>query len=73
MQKLGATNKMPVVLTLLGALTILTGILMVVDYTDGFTNDWMGSPTGIVISIGGTLAIIAFCIGMFYNKPKMMP
>src|ERR1041384_7050969 len=60
MQQLSQTNKMPIVMTTAGTLTILAGILLIERISGGFTAEWFGTPHGIVISIGATFAIIAW-------------
>jgi uncharacterized membrane protein len=69
MQQLSVTNKMPLIMTLAGSFTVIGGILLIERLSNGFTAEWFGTPHGIVLSIGGTLALIAFLIGMFVNRP----
>jgi len=71
MQQLSQTNKMPVVMTLAGTFTVVGGILLIERLSGGFTAGWFGTQHGIVISIGATFAIIAYCIGLFVNKPTV--
>jgi uncharacterized membrane protein len=71
MQQLSVTNKMPLVMTIAGTLTVLGGILLIERLSGGFTAAWFGTPHGIVISSGATCGIIAYCIGLFVNKPTV--
>jgi uncharacterized membrane protein len=71
MQQLSVTNKMPVVMTIAGTLTVLGGILLIREISGGFQSSWFGTPHGIVISIGGTCGIIAYLIGLLVNKPTV--
>jgi len=71
MQQLSVTNKMPLVMTIAGTLTVLGGILLIERLSGGFTGAWFGTPHGIVISTGATCGIIAYCIGLFVNKPTV--
>jgi hypothetical protein len=54
MQQLSQTNKMPVIMTFTGALTVVGGILLIERLSGGFTPEWFGTPHGIVLSIGAT-------------------
>ncbi len=69
MQRLAMTNHLPTVISVVSFLNILSGILILWYYTAGFTNDFMGSPTGIAYSIGGALTLIAYVMGLVINKP----
>ncbi len=71
MQQLSNTNKMPTVMTIAGTLTVLAGLLLIERLSGGFEGAWFGTPHGIVISTGATLAIIAYCIGIFVNRPTV--
>jgi uncharacterized membrane protein len=70
-QTLAKTNKLPVVMMLAAILTIAAGTLLFWEISDGFQPVYMGSKHGIILSVGGTLAIIAFFIGFFVNKPTV--
>jgi len=71
MQQLSRTNKLPLVMSIAGTLTVLGGILLIERLSGGFEMSWFGTPHGIIISIGGTLAIIAYVIGLSVNKPAV--
>ncbi len=71
MQTLAATNKLPLVMMILAITSITTGILMIAKLSDGFTSSWFGNRHGIIVSIGGTLGILAFLEGLFVNKPTV--
>ncbi len=71
MQQLSNTNKMPLVMTLAGTLTVIGGILLIERLSGGFSAGWFGTPHGIVISIGMTFGIIAYLIGIFVNRPTV--
>lgn len=71
MQQLSMTNKLPMVMMIMSTLNILSGILLIWYFSDGFSNDWMGSHMGIALSIGGTLAIISWVIGLTVTKPAV--
>lgn len=69
MQRLAVTNKLPIVMLITGSLTVLGGILLIEQLSGGFQANWFGTPHGIIISIGGTLALTAFIIGLTVNLP----
>lgn len=53
-------------------LTILSGVLMLWQLSGGFSSEWMGTPTGVSLSLGGTAAIVAFVIGMAVMRPSAL-
>ncbi len=69
MQALLSTRQFPLVLTFMGLLTVIMGVLLVHSLSNGFEGWWFGSKMGIVLSTGGTCGIIALCIGIFINRP----
>lgn len=69
MQQLAKTNKMPIVMLIAGSFTILGGILLIERLSGGFQSYWFGTPHGIIISTGGTLALVAFIMGLTINLP----
>jgi hypothetical protein len=71
MQQLSQTNRMPVIMTLAGTLTVIGGILLIERISGGFTPDWFGTPHGIIISIGATFAITGYLIGILVNRPSI--
>ena len=71
MQQLAQTNKLPLVMTIAGTLTVVGGLLLIERLSGGFELQWFGTAHGIVISIGGTFAIAAWVIGLSINKPAV--
>ena len=69
MAQLSRTNKFPLVVLIAGTLTNLGGILLIERLSGGFQSYWFGTNHGIIISIGGTLSLIAFTIGITVNLP----
>ncbi len=72
MQQLSMTNNLPLVIFVNSTINILSGILLIWYMSDGFQNNWMGTHMGITLSIGGTVALIAWIIGVFINRPIIM-
>ena len=69
MQQLSRTNKLPLVMTLAGTLTVLAGTLLIWKVSSGLNADWMGSRHGIILSTGALMAIISYLIGLTVNRP----
>lgn len=71
MQQLARTNRFPVVMTLVGLISIVAGFLLLKEWSNGFENSRMSSSEGRALSLGGGLAIIAYLIGFFINRPTV--
>jgi hypothetical protein len=73
MQQLAKTNKLPVVMTLFATVNVICGILLLWKLSDGFQNhDWMVSRRGMILSMGGGLAIIAYLEGLLITRPTVL-
>lgn len=59
-------RRFPIVMTVSGLLVVLTGLRL---YTMRFSTAFLGTPEGIVLSLGGLLGLGAFFIGVFVQKP----
>ena len=71
MQQLAKTNKLPLVMTLAATLNVIFGLLLLWKLSDGFQSAWMGSEHGIILSIGGSIAIIAYLEGLLVTRPTV--
>lgn len=69
MQGLVVQRRMPAYLTGAMAVTIVSGLIMYGRVSGGFQGVWMGSGTGIAISLGGLSAIGAGAVGLFVSAP----
>ncbi len=69
MQQLSGTRNLPMVIFWNGTLNVLSGFLMLWYFSDGFSNDWLGTHMGIVLCIGGTLAFSAYLVSLFITRP----
>jgi uncharacterized membrane protein len=49
--------------------TMLSGLWLLWIASAGFDSAWIGSPIGMAFSTGGTVAIIAFIVGMAVMRP----
>ncbi len=72
MQQLSMTNNLPMVLFMNSTINILSGLLLIWYMSDGFQNAWMETRMGMTLCTGGTLALIAWFIGIFVNRPIIM-
>lgn len=60
------------ILPIAAVLTVGSGVWLLWIASSGFTPEWMGSTTGIVLSTGGTLAIAALAVGLGVMRPSGM-
>jgi putative copper export protein len=56
-------------LPIVAVLTMLSGLWLIWILSSGFSAEYMGSTIGMALSTGGTLAIIAFIVGMTVMRP----
>lgn len=59
-------RKFAIVMLVSGLLVLLTGLRM---YMVRFSSEWLGSPEGIVLTLGGLLGLGALVIGIGIQKP----
>jgi uncharacterized membrane protein len=59
-------RKLPVIMTIAGTIVIVTGLRL---YMLRFSMAWLGTANGIVLSLGAILALGAFAIGVFVQRP----
>jgi len=60
------------IMPIVAVLTILAGVGLLEQVSGGFHPEWMGTPTGITLSLGAAVAIVAFLIGMFFVRPAAL-
>ncbi|MFI5171918.1 MAG: hypothetical protein ACHQFW_05980 [Chitinophagales bacterium] len=72
MQQLAKTNKLPIVMMVMSILNIVSGILLIYEFSNGFDTSWFSTNFGMTLSIGGTFAIIAFVLGFTITRPVIM-
>jgi uncharacterized membrane protein len=63
-----AQRKFPIFMTVTASLVVLSGLRL---YMIRFTTGWVTSPEGIVLSLGALLALAAFGMGLFIQKPTV--
>ena len=61
-----ARRKMPIILSLAATIVVITGLRL---YMLKFTPEWLVTKEGIALSLGGLLALGAFVMGLFIQKP----
>jgi hypothetical protein len=70
MQQLSKTNKLPLIMSLAGTLTVVAGILLIWELSNG-ESAWFGTNYGMTLTIAGTLAILAYLVGITMNLPTI--
>lgn len=71
MQQLSRTNKLPMWMTIISTLNILTGLRLIMIRSGNFQAEWFTSHEGMVFSLGGLLAFGAYMIGLIVSKPAV--
>jgi uncharacterized membrane protein len=69
MAHLTARLRLPQVFGISAVLTILAGLLLYADASDGFDADWITSAVGVGFTVGGAAAIIAWVLGFVAIGP----
>ena len=72
MQQLTRTRNLPLIMTIAATLNVVCGIWLLWKLSDGFQSAYMSSEHGIILSIGGTLALIAYLEGLLVTRPTIM-
>ncbi|MBM9501520.1 hypothetical protein JWG44_14800 [Leptospira sp. 201903071] len=71
MQQIAKTNSYPIVLNTVTFGTLLTGLLLYWNLSNGFQLEWIFSRYGILLGIGGMLGVTAYCFGLWINLPTV--
>jgi uncharacterized membrane protein len=69
MQAVTGTRQLPLVLTVLGTLTAITGLLLMWELSYGFTPSWFTTKYGLSLTVGSIAAIVTLLQGFLINKP----
>lgn len=69
MRSLLLDSPYPVFIGAVNILTVLAGLLMYVQTSGNFSSDWMGTPQGIVLSIGVVAGLLAAAQGFIIIFP----
>jgi uncharacterized membrane protein len=70
MQALVARRFLPILITV-GALTLVSGLIVFWRLTNGFTGDWLLSGYAHSILGGATLGLVTLGIGFFVSRPTL--
>ena len=70
MQKLSGTNRLPLVMTIVSSLNILSGLLIIANLSSGFEFAWFNNRHGMLVGAGSFLALIAFLEGFLITRPN---
>jgi mono/diheme cytochrome c family protein/uncharacterized membrane protein len=60
MQSLMTNTRLMIVLPLSSLLTVIAGLALYYRISDHFNSDWMGSTSGVVLSVGSAFGLAAF-------------
>jgi hypothetical protein len=69
MQKLAGERRLPDWLAGAAVLTVLAGLLLYWEVSGGLTGIWITSPTGVAVTLGGLLGVVAAGIGVGIAAP----
>jgi uncharacterized membrane protein len=61
-----ARRRFPLIMTVLGLIVVLTGVRL---YMMRFSAEWLVSPPGLVLTLGGILGLGGLAIGVFVQRP----
>lgn len=65
MQWIGRSGRLTRLFTVASIATIVAGVVLFFPISGNFNGGWLGSGTGIVLSIGGVIGLAAFFHGIF--------
>jgi uncharacterized membrane protein len=72
MQALAQTNKLPIVMMIIPIITVLCGLFLIWEVSNGLMMDWITSTHGIVLITGASVALFTFVFGFAVNRPTVM-
>ncbi len=71
MQQVIVKRRIPIYFLVLSALTVLGGLILYWIDSDGLKAEWIGTPFGLALTVGGITALIAFIGGNALIKPNV--
>jgi uncharacterized membrane protein len=71
MGHLATRKRLPLVVLVSGIVTVLAGLLLYWEASDGFDASWISTGPGIGFTVGGAAAIIAVVLGLIVTKPAI--
>ena len=69
MQHMIDKTKFPTRIAIAALITLITGLLLMWELSNGFKLSWITGRYGMFLTIGGILAVVAFIIGLRVNMP----
>ena len=69
MRQIVHVRRLPLFLNLAVLLVLVTGAILIWWVSGGFTMSWLSSATGMSLSIGALLTLVAALLGQFVNAP----
>ena len=72
MMNLAQKRRMPDVILGAAAVTVLAGVLLYWDVSNGLDGEWIGSSYGIAITVGALCGIAAVILGASIVRPSML-
>lgn len=69
MQQLARQNRFPLVMEVAGLLSVLSGLWLYWLVSGGFQLYWITSRAGLALTVGGVVAIAAYLLAYFFQKP----
>lgn len=70
MQQLSRTKKMPTIMSVMGLVSVLSGLRMMQIMSANFQAAWFETNFGLAITMGSVAAIAALTIGIGFNRPR---
>ena len=69
MEQLTAVRKLPIYMSVAPLITVLSGLGLYWNASNGFSGQWMHSGPGRTFGVGAALALIVMIMGMSINAP----
>jgi hypothetical protein len=64
-------RRLPIYFVVLSGLTVLAGLILYWIDSDGLRGEWIGSPFGLALTVGGVAGLLAFIGGNLLIKPNI--
>ena len=64
-------RKLPIYFLIASTLTVVVGLILYWKDSDGLSMAWIGSPTGLALTVGGLAAIAAWLLGNIGIKANL--
>jgi hypothetical protein len=71
MGHLATKKRLPLAVLVSGIITVLAGLLLYWEVSDGFDPAWISTGPGIGFTVGGAAAIVTVLLGLTITKPAI--